>query len=148
MGNCCKPLAREEDCEENRMERVPMPNEGNSSIRVSRYGDLQAITSLPARARHIENEREQALYVFRGHHPGFGGIPKGSEAELVAAGWPSWMVKDAGEAFKGWIPRKEKSFQRLEKVYCFSLLIYIMFYGLFYINALLSLWMIMLCTDL
>ncbi|KAL8146412.1 cyclin-dependent kinase C-2 C-like isoform X2 [Apium graveolens] len=36
---------------------------------------------------------------------------KGSEAELIAAGWPPWMVEDAREALKG-----VKSFQKLEKI--------------------------------
>ncbi|XP_010542778.1 PREDICTED: probable serine/threonine-protein kinase At1g09600 [Tarenaya hassleriana] len=43
-------------------------------------------------------------------------IPHGPEAELVAAGWPSWLVSVAGEAIKGWVPRCAESFEMLEKI--------------------------------
>ncbi|XP_074296217.1 putative serine/threonine-protein kinase At1g54610 isoform X2 [Silene latifolia] len=43
-------------------------------------------------------------------------IPKGQEAELVAAGWPSWLASAAGEAISGWIPRRSDSFERLDKI--------------------------------
>ncbi|KAK1395605.1 putative serine/threonine-protein kinase [Heracleum sosnowskyi] len=110
MGNCCKTFAREENREENPMISSPMGSEGNRSGRTSRYSDAQAITTpLPTHARNIENKREQAQDDFRGYYPGF----VDSEYELIAAGWPSWMVKDAGEAFKGWVPRKEQSFLKL-----------------------------------
>ncbi|XP_024978326.1 protein IMPAIRED IN BABA-INDUCED STERILITY 1-like [Cynara cardunculus var. scolymus] len=39
-----------------------------------------------------------------------------SEAELVAAGWPSWLSEVAGEAIHGWLPLKSDTFQRLEKI--------------------------------
>lgn len=39
-----------------------------------------------------------------------------SEAEHVAAGWPSWLCAVAGEAIHGWLPLKSNSFQRLEKI--------------------------------
>ncbi|KAI7757542.1 hypothetical protein M8C21_032781, partial [Ambrosia artemisiifolia] len=38
------------------------------------------------------------------------------EAELVAAGWPSWLSAVAGEAIHGWLPLKSESFERLEKI--------------------------------
>lgn len=124
MGNCCKPFAREENRQENQMISSPMRSEGNQSDRTSRYSDAQPITPLPTPARNIENEREQDQDQdededdFRRYYPGF----VDSEYELIAAGWPSWMVKYAGEAFKGWIPRKEQSFLKLHIVYFFSLL--------------------------
>lgn len=43
-------------------------------------------------------------------------IPNGFEAESVNAGWPSWLASVAGEAIKGWIPRKADSFEKLNKV--------------------------------
>lgn len=39
-----------------------------------------------------------------------------TEAEQVAAGWPSWLTSVAGEAIQGWIPRRADSFEKLEKV--------------------------------
>ncbi|CAL5340795.1 unnamed protein product [Camellia sinensis] len=34
----------------------------------------------------------------------------------VAAGWPSWLSAVAGEAIKGWLPRKADSFEKLDKI--------------------------------
>ncbi|CAA6667772.1 unnamed protein product [Spirodela intermedia] len=36
--------------------------------------------------------------------------------KLVAAGWPSWLVGVAGEAVRGWVPRKAESFEKLDKI--------------------------------
>ncbi|XP_073312251.1 probable serine/threonine-protein kinase At1g54610 [Primulina huaijiensis] len=43
-------------------------------------------------------------------------IPKAVEGEQVAAGWPSWLVAGAGEAIRGWIPRKADTFEKLDKI--------------------------------
>ncbi|CAH8382531.1 unnamed protein product [Eruca vesicaria subsp. sativa] len=43
-------------------------------------------------------------------------IAKGVEAEYVAAGWPPWLASVAGEAIKGWIPRRADSFEKLDKI--------------------------------
>lgn len=44
-------------------------------------------------------------------------IPRlGTEAELIAAGWPPWLTSVAGEAIKGWIPRRGDSFEKYEKI--------------------------------
>lgn len=139
MGNCCLPFAGHEDSEENLMESLALHSRGNQSDGISRHS-TQTITSLPTYtsfprytpSRNIENQRKMAQYAFRGYYPGFGRIPKGSEAELVAAGWPSWLVEDAGEALKGRVPRKEKSFHKLEKVCSFH---YLFFYILFILSS-------------
>eukprot|EP00252_Welwitschia_mirabilis_P018752 TRINITY_DN4185_c0_g4_i1.p1 TRINITY_DN4185_c0_g4~~TRINITY_DN4185_c0_g4_i1.p1 ORF type:complete len:731 (-),score=158.97 TRINITY_DN4185_c0_g4_i1:416-2608(-) len=39
-----------------------------------------------------------------------------TEAEQVAAGWPSWLTTVACEAIRGWIPRKADSFEKLDKI--------------------------------
>ena len=54
--------------------------------------------------------------------PKINNIPKHHEGEQVAAGWPAWLSAVAGEAIRGWIPRRADSFEKLDKV-CF----YIMF---------------------
>ena len=43
-------------------------------------------------------------------------IAKGVEGEYVAAGWPPWLASVAGEAIKGWVPRRADSFEKLDKV--------------------------------
>lgn len=43
-------------------------------------------------------------------------VPNGFQAEHVAAGWPAWLTAVAGEAVKGWLPRKSDSFEKLNKI--------------------------------
>ncbi|KAL5843353.1 hypothetical protein ACOSQ4_009311 [Xanthoceras sorbifolium] len=43
-------------------------------------------------------------------------FPHGAEAEEIAAGWPEWLTSVAGEAIKGWVPRRPDSFEKLDKV--------------------------------
>ncbi|KAK7324713.1 hypothetical protein VNO77_28502 [Canavalia gladiata] len=49
-------------------------------------------------------------------YPGLGKVPKASEGELVAAGWPTWLSSVAGEAIQGWIPRSANTFERFYKI--------------------------------
>eukprot|EP00897_Mesotaenium_endlicherianum_P005773 jgi/Mesen1/5223/ME000026S04524 len=42
--------------------------------------------------------------------------PKALEGEHVAVGWPTWLASVAGEAIKGWIPRRADSFEKLDKI--------------------------------
>ncbi|KAK9929976.1 hypothetical protein M0R45_027038 [Rubus argutus] len=43
-------------------------------------------------------------------------LPLGAEAEEAAAGWPSWLTSVAGDAIKGWVPRRADSFEKLDKI--------------------------------
>ncbi|KAJ6793093.1 putative serine/threonine-protein kinase [Iris pallida] len=45
-----------------------------------------------------------------------GGVPNGFSGEHAAAGWPSWLTSVAGEAIKGWLPRRADSFEKLDKI--------------------------------
>ncbi|XP_031490084.1 probable serine/threonine-protein kinase At1g54610 [Nymphaea colorata] len=45
-----------------------------------------------------------------------GNVPNQLEGEQIAAGWPSWLTSVAGEAIKGWIPRRADSFEKLDKI--------------------------------
>ena len=52
-------------------------------------------------------------------------VPRGLERELVAAGWPDWLVSVAGEAVRGWVPRNPASYEKLEQVsYCTLIIIF------------------------
>ncbi|GMY20687.1 secretory carrier-associated membrane protein-like [Fagus crenata] len=42
-------------------------------------------------------------------------MPHGSKGEQGAAGWPAWLSSIAGEAIKGWMPRRAESFEKLDK---------------------------------
>ncbi|KAG4166211.1 hypothetical protein ERO13_A13G117200v2 [Gossypium hirsutum] len=45
-------------------------------------------------------------------------VPKqlGDGDQPDAAGWPSWLASVAGDAVKGWQPRRSDSFEKLEKI--------------------------------
>lgn len=86
--------------------------------------DNQSNSSIPMPADYFENRRDKMEFVFRAQRPASGRIPKARQGEQVAAGWPSWLSEVAGEAIKGWIPRKPDSFEKLEKVYSISLFFY------------------------
>uniref|UniRef100_A0A2C9UT25 Protein kinase domain-containing protein n=2 Tax=Manihot esculenta TaxID=3983 RepID=A0A2C9UT25_MANES len=49
-------------------------------------------------------------------HPGWGRVPKSLEAEQIAVGWPSWLASAAGEAIRGWVPRRANTFEKLDRI--------------------------------
>lgn len=53
-------------------------------------------------------------------NPRLSNLPKQSQGEQVAAGWPSWLTAVCGEALSGWVPRKADTFEKIDKVSCFS----------------------------
>lgn len=56
-------------------------------------------------------------------NPRLGNAPKHIHGEQVAAGWPSWLSAVAGEAINGWTPRRADTFEKLDKVHMFLLLL-------------------------
>ncbi|XP_038692884.1 probable serine/threonine-protein kinase At1g09600 [Tripterygium wilfordii] len=52
----------------------------------------------------------------RAHMTRLVSMPHGAEGEQIVAGWPSWLTSVAGEAIKGWVPRRANSFEKLEKI--------------------------------
>ncbi|KAK6241693.1 hypothetical protein SCA6_007082 [Theobroma cacao] len=63
-----------------------------------------------------KNKVEKCDVTIAGHNPGSGRVLNSIEGEQVAAGWPSWLVAVAGEAIKGWIPRRANTFEKLDKI--------------------------------
>ncbi|XVE92749.1 hypothetical protein REPUB_Repub01dG0126500 [Reevesia pubescens] len=63
-----------------------------------------------------KNKVETCEVTISGHHPDSGRVLNSIEGEQVAAGWPSWLVAVAGEALKGWIPRRANTFEKLDKI--------------------------------
>ncbi|XP_042385581.1 probable serine/threonine-protein kinase At1g54610 isoform X1 [Zingiber officinale] len=43
-------------------------------------------------------------------------VSNGFKFEHAAAGWPSWLTAAAGDAVKGWLPRRADSFEKLNKI--------------------------------
>ncbi|KAL2944305.1 hypothetical protein RDABS01_032652 [Bienertia sinuspersici] len=64
----------------------------------------------------FERKREKPEHVVVHHHPAIGTVPKSTEGEQAAAGWPTWLAAVAGEAIKGWVPRRADSFEKLDKI--------------------------------
>ncbi|MCO5567123.1 hypothetical protein L7F22_020809 [Adiantum nelumboides] len=48
--------------------------------------------------------------------PRISNLPRHNEGEQVAAGWPGWLSAVAGEAIRGWVPRRADSFEKLDKI--------------------------------
>ncbi|KAF9589791.1 hypothetical protein IFM89_028726 [Coptis chinensis] len=67
-------------------------------------------------SENFERKRDNRTGYIVTHHPGIGVIPKASEGEHVAAGWPSWLAAVAGDAIEGWVPRRADSFEKLDKI--------------------------------
>ena len=142
-GVCCKPSAIE-DSKESPRERMSTKSasldscvpRGASLRREDAYRvkdrydgndvrtaliDKQGNGSVRLQDENIERKRERMECVVAAQqHPGAGSVPKALEGEQVAAGWPSWLAAVAGEAIKGWLPRRADSFEKLDKV-CFFL---------------------------
>ncbi|KAK4751626.1 hypothetical protein SAY87_005108 [Trapa incisa] len=132
---CCKPSAIEDSKESPRV-----PSMTSSDLRASREAlsrreeprrsknrysnlsdgrgmpiDKQTNGSVRLHADSFERNREKMEYHVA-QHPAIGIIPKTSEGEYVAAGWPPWLAAVAGEAVKGWLPRRADSFEKLDKI--------------------------------
>ncbi|KAL8167333.1 hypothetical protein V2J09_008832 [Rumex salicifolius] len=134
---CCKPSLIE-DSKESPIERLPSkpPSEARasrgSSLRreeISRKPDKadendgrRALIdksgngTVKLHAEHLERKKERAEYAIAHHHPAIGAVPKATEGEHIAAGWPFWLASVAGEAIKGWVPRRADSFEKLDKM--------------------------------
>ncbi|XP_034211198.1 probable serine/threonine-protein kinase At1g09600 isoform X2 [Prunus dulcis] len=77
--------------------------------------DKQLNGNVRSHGENFERKREKMEYV-AAQHPGMGSVPKAVEGEQVAAGWPTWLAAVAGEAIKGWVPRRADSFEKLDKI--------------------------------
>lgn len=145
---CCKPSAIE-DSKESPRERLS--SKASSDLRVSRATssrreeayrvkdrydsndgramliDKQANGSVRLHGgENVDRKREKSEYAVA-YHPGMGNIPKATEGEQVAAGWPSWLAAVAGEAIRGWLPRRADSFEKLDKVCSFLHFLFVKF---------------------
>ncbi|GAB4846426.1 hypothetical protein Ancab_025431 [Ancistrocladus abbreviatus] len=101
-------LRREEVC------RTKDWNDSNDVGRVTLI-DKQGNGSARIHGENFERKRDKTDYSVV-HHPAMGSIPKAMEGEQVAAGWPNWLAAVAGEAIKGWVPRRADSFEKLDKI--------------------------------
>ncbi|XP_010260205.1 PREDICTED: probable serine/threonine-protein kinase At1g54610 isoform X2 [Nelumbo nucifera] len=77
--------------------------------------EKQGNGSIRLHGENFEKKREKAEYVVV-QQPAVGSIPKAMEGEQIAAGWPPWLAAVAGEAIRGWVPRRAESFEKLDKI--------------------------------
>ncbi|XP_074569514.1 putative serine/threonine-protein kinase At1g54610 isoform X2 [Curcuma longa] len=99
-----------------------------ASVRKSRTSLPRAETSDDAPDAVAQKEKEEEEQVER---PGEGRQPRRCRprpdprlsnppghlhGEQVAAGWPSWLARAAGEALQGWMPRRADSFEKIDKI--------------------------------
>lgn len=78
--------------------------------------DKQVNGSIRLPAENFERKRDKPETVVSIHHPSIGSVPRATEGEQVAAGWPPWLAAVAGEAINGWVPRRADSFEKLDKI--------------------------------
>ncbi|XP_052178128.1 probable serine/threonine-protein kinase At1g54610 [Diospyros lotus] len=71
--------------------------------------------SKKVRDDHFERKAQNSEIVLP-NFEAIGIIPKATEGEQVAAGWPSWLAAVAGEAINGWVPRRAETFEKLDKI--------------------------------
>ncbi|CAL0310153.1 unnamed protein product [Lupinus luteus] len=136
-GMCCKPSAIEDSKEsprerlsskavlESRVSRGTSSSReevyrvkdryDNNDVRVALIDKQVSNGAIRVQVDNFERKREKMEYVIA-PHPGIGSVPKAMEGEQVAAGWPSWLAAVAGEAIKGWLPRRADSFEKLDKI--------------------------------
>ncbi|KAH0913939.1 hypothetical protein HID58_028385 [Brassica napus] len=115
----CKPSAIEDSPKERlsskpsseyRVSRPVGSSRREESVRTKERSDVVSVvrpvlSNSSRREKKLEN-------VATPHFP----IAKAAEGEYVAAGWPPWLASVAGEAIKGWVPRRADSFEKLDKI--------------------------------
>ncbi|XP_038976739.1 probable serine/threonine-protein kinase At1g54610 [Phoenix dactylifera] len=86
----------------------PVASDRKSQAALSKFET--AVVDAPAAAAAVAGRRRQRADPSLGNHPGH------VHGEQVAAGWPSWLSIVAGEAIKGWTPRRADTFEKLAKI--------------------------------
>ncbi|KAL2339080.1 hypothetical protein Fmac_013526 [Flemingia macrophylla] len=92
---------REEEVEVARAEEVVVQNGGS----VKKDGEEEKI-------KRPKGERRRSSKP----NPRLSNPPNHVHGEQVAAGWPSWLSKVAGEAINGLVPRRADTFEKLNKI--------------------------------
>ncbi|KAI0522540.1 hypothetical protein KFK09_004920 [Dendrobium nobile] len=138
---CAKPVPIEDSRESPKARQVApsvAPAQGiataklsaSAAVSSSRRDELMAVRLTSASIAERKQgsrpvsliDRDAEMRTERQVHPNhqqlrlIGSIAKAGEGEQVAAGWPAWLVAVAGEAIRGWVPRRADSFEKLDKI--------------------------------
>ncbi|PKU72754.1 putative serine/threonine-protein kinase [Dendrobium catenatum] len=144
---CAKPVPIEDSRESPKARQVaqsvapaqgiaPAKLSASAAVSSSRRDELMAfrLTSASIAERKQGSrpvsliDRDAEMRTERQVHPNhqqlrlIGSIAKAGEGDQVAAGWPAWLVAVAGEAIRGWVPRRADSFEKLDKSGLFMIL--------------------------
>lgn len=125
MGCICAKEARILEGDEHRKEKVNVSKRRSSSS--GRLNYTADVTSGKERDRGATNgnavphvvsveQRKENQWMPVETNPRLSNPPKHIEGEQVAAGWPAWLSAVAGDAIRGWIPRRADSFEKLDKI--------------------------------
>ncbi|KAG9457009.1 hypothetical protein H6P81_001517 [Aristolochia fimbriata] len=86
----------------------PLVHEGSIKYSHQKGSVVDAVDHGQTIVDGVAKRHEQNLRIFS--------VPNSVDAELVAAGWPSWLTAVACEAIRGWVPRRADSFEKLDKI--------------------------------
>ncbi|TMW94397.1 hypothetical protein EJD97_010335 [Solanum chilense] len=86
----------------------PAWDEGEKNPIVFEKPEVPKVQSLAATNATEIGEQPQINRIFS--------VRNGVDGAQVVAGWPSWLTNVAGEAIKGWVPRKVDSFEKLDQI--------------------------------
>lgn len=80
---------------------------GGGEVQREKEGGEEKRTTRPSGERRRRSSKP---------NPRLSNPPNNVHGEQVAAGWPSWLSKVAGEAINGLTPRRADTFEKLDKV--------------------------------
>ncbi|CAD5172314.1 unnamed protein product [Musa acuminata subsp. malaccensis] len=98
----------------------PTPAASGRKAQDSLPGAESATDAPDAGVRKEETERSPGERRLRRRRqrpdPRLSNPPGHVRGEQVAAGWPAWLSHAAGEAIKGWTPRRADTFEKIDKI--------------------------------
>uniref|UniRef100_A0A1D1Y7D4 [RNA-polymerase]-subunit kinase n=1 Tax=Anthurium amnicola TaxID=1678845 RepID=A0A1D1Y7D4_9ARAE len=87
-----------------------------NSVEGKGKGDGDGGDGVNHRSGPLQQQQRPERRRSRPPNPRLSNPPKHVYGEQVAAGWPSWLSQVAGEAIKGWTPRRVDTFEKLDKI--------------------------------
>ncbi|KAI3497528.1 hypothetical protein L1887_40206 [Cichorium endivia] len=77
---------------------------------------VQPLVQLPQNPTKTEAKVNGEIHIHQTEICRTFNVANGVDGAQEAAGWPSWLTAVAGEAIKGWLPRRADSFEKLDKI--------------------------------
>ncbi|XP_043722528.1 probable serine/threonine-protein kinase At1g54610 isoform X1 [Telopea speciosissima] len=99
--------------------RAPQRENSNSTPPIpTDKGEKNPLVVQPPPKGHHQRRATLDISTGRGQPPmsRIISMSNGGAGEHAATGWPSWLTAVAGEAIKGWAPRRADTFEKLDKI--------------------------------